>query len=64
MTNKDNKAYEEIKTPHSTFYQEAVPLPFYGRNFLFKETFGCHCGSKFKKEANYEHHYRKEHINE
>ena len=62
--NNEDKVYEENKTPHGSIWEEAVPLPFYGRNLLFRETFGCHCGKKFKSEPEYEHHYRKEHIGE
>lgn len=57
---------EEIKTPHGSIWQEAVPLPLYThmRWNIFRPAYQCECGIKFRLEGDYQHHYRKVHISE
>ena len=53
----------ERRVGNTTFYEEAVPLPFYSGFWIFTR-YGCHCGQKFKTEQLYEHHYIKWHTEE
>lgn len=62
MAQQPDIPQEEVVTKHGSFWQEAVPLPLYTHNWLLLPRLQCPCGKKFKKESDYEHHFRREHI--